>query len=299
MDHRVHLYVSRGREHADEFPGPVHGTSSVLVGLVDGMADWDIACADQAKALTIKAIPGTAPFLMVHYRTPVVRFLQFGSHGFRHPQDRHFATKLQSGAIIAQPRGPLGTIVVRFRPEAAVRLLGEPLRHLLDAQIRLDDLFGGSRAAVLEEMLAEAKTSAERFACLETFLVANLRPRQDESIGSRAAALLGRSPHMRIRQLAARLDVSERHLSRSFNETFGMGPKQFARIARIEKAWALRSIGAQWADIAYATGFADQAHMIRDFTEIVGMSPAQLLLPESGAPAKTPSPQGSDVWLSW
>ena len=95
-------------------------------------------------------------------------------------------------------------------------------------------------------------------------------------VACRAAALLRESPHLRIRHLAARLDVSERHLSRSFQAMFGMSPKHFARIARIERVWSARGQGASWADMAYAAKFTDQAHMVNDFTEIVGVPPAQL-----------------------
>ena len=63
---------------------------------------------------------------------------------------------------------------------------------------------------------------------------------------------------------------------------FGMGPKQFARIARIHSMWSARGQGASWADIAHVAGFTDQAHMIDDFTEIVGVPPAQLLRPPGG-----------------
>jgi AraC-like DNA-binding protein len=49
-----------------------------------------------------------------------------------------------------------------------------------------------------------------------------------------------------------------------------------ARIARIERMWSARGQGASWADIAYAARFTDQAHMVNDFTEIVGVPPAQL-----------------------
>ncbi len=70
-----------------------------------------------------------------------------------------------------------------------------------------------------------------------------------------------------------KLDISERHLSRCFRTTFGIGPKRFARAARIEKVLAARREGAAWDDIAYTLGFADQAHMIRDFNDMVGQSP--------------------------
>jgi AraC-like DNA-binding protein len=72
------------------------------------------------------------------------------------------------------------------------------------------------------------------------------------------------------------LDLSERHLQRSFQAMLGMSPKQFARIARIERVWLARCQGASWTDIAYAAGFTDQAHMINDFTKIVGVPPTQL-----------------------
>jgi len=171
----------------------------------------------------------------------------------------------------------LGTICVHLTPEGAATLLGERLRYLLDATIGLDDLFGAGQVSLLEEMLSEARTSAERFACMESFLAANLRARRVEPIACRAAALLRRNPHLRISHLAAALSVSERHLSRNFQAMFGTSPKQFARIARIESVWSARAQGATWADIAYATRFTDQAHMINDFNEIVGVPPAQLV----------------------
>jgi len=254
----------------------------VLANYVDLIADWDIARPDQARALTVKAIPGTALVLAIHYRIPSTSTWQFGSRGCSLPECRHYATKYQTGIVVARPRGPLGKIGVRLRPEAAASLLGERMQDFLDTRIGLDDLFGSSRVSLLEEMLAEARTSAERFACVESFLAANLRERRVNPVACRAAALLRQRPHLRVRHLAARLDVSERHLSGSFQAMFGMSPKRFARIARIESVWSARGQGASWADVAYASGFTDQAHMINDFTKILGVPPAQLVrLPSS------------------
>jgi AraC-like DNA-binding protein len=78
---------------------------------------------------------------------------------------------------------------------------------------------------------------------------------------------------MPVLQLASQLDISRRHLSRSFQATFGTSPKQFVRLARIEKAMAARRNGEAWADIAYACGFSDQTHLIRDFNAIIGQPP--------------------------
>jgi AraC-like DNA-binding protein len=265
-----------------QYAGPVLGKSTLLPHLVEEMADWDIPYPDQARAISLKIIPGTSLVLVINYRTPPTLTRRFGSEAFRRPDRRHCATKMHSGIIIVQPAETLGAIVVRLRAEAAATLIGDGMLDFLDAQIRLDDLFPAGQVSSLEEVLAYARTSAERFSHVEKFLLANLRGREAELLTSRAAALLRRNPQLRVCQLAARFDISERHLLRNFYARFGMGPKQFARVARIERVMAVRSGGVAWAEVAYRLGFSDQAHMINEFTRIVGVSPAELVRPGTG-----------------
>jgi AraC-like DNA-binding protein len=135
---------------------------------------------------------------------------------------------------------------------------------------------------LLEEMLMEAPDSAARFARIESFLLRNLRACRADLVACRAAQCLRRNPSLRVGRLAAQLDVCERHLSRSFRAMFGASLKLFARVARIEKVLAMRQRGLAWADIAYACGFADQAHIINDFDAIVGEPPQQLFRTAEG-----------------
>src|SRR5258706_13291442 len=78
-----------------------------------------------------------------------------------------------------------------------------------------------------------------------------------------------------MRKLGSLLDIRERHLSRGCRTTFGTSPKQYARLARIEKVIAARKSGLGWAEVAYACGFTDQAHLIHDFGTIVGGTPVE------------------------
>jgi AraC-like DNA-binding protein len=282
MNDNVHISRFGVSVLPPEYAGPVWVTSSVLADLVESMVDWDIARPEQAQGLTFKCVPGAAVLLLIQYRTPIIWTRQFGSRDLGGPDCRHFVTKRQSGVVVLQAGGPVGTICVHLKPERAASLLGERLQCFLEAAIGLDDIFGAGQVSLLEEMLSEAETSAERFACVERFLAANLRPRRVEPVACRAAAVLQRNPHLRVRRLAAQLDISERHLSRNFQAMFGTSPKQFARLARIESVMSARAQGATWADTAHTAGFTDQAHMINNFTEIVGMPPAQLVRPPSG-----------------
>src|SRR5262249_17038970 len=156
----------------------------------------------------IRGVPLATPVLVIQYRTPIASTWQFGSSGFSQPGYPHCATMHQTGVIVGRPRGPVGIIIVRLRPEAAACLLGERMEYFLDARIGLDSLFGTSPVSLLVEMLAEARTSTERFACMEKFVAANLRERRVKPVACRAAALLRQIPHLRVRHLAAWLEVS-------------------------------------------------------------------------------------------
>jgi hypothetical protein len=65
-------------------------------------------------------------------------------------------------------------------------------------------------------------------------------------------------------------------LLQRFDDWVGLTPKQYARLARLRAAIA--HLGARepasWADFAVARGYWDQAHMIHEFTALVGVPPA-------------------------
>jgi transcriptional regulator GlxA family with amidase domain len=59
---------------------------------------------------------------------------------------------------------------------------------------------------------------------------------------------------------------------RRFVDAVGLSPKEPARLTRLRHACIqiLASEGRSWADVSAATGFADQAHMTRGFSEVYG-----------------------------
>ncbi len=233
-----------------------------LAGIADAIWDLDIPDARAAMAVTIKHAPGTSLFLIAQYRAPS-----------RSDQHQFCAVQLQTGVVTARPNGPLGSIVICLKPEAAVRITGEPLRSFADTKVDLHSLFHPAEVSLLGEMLCEAQSSRERVGIAESFLLRLRHQLRPPSVACRAAARLRSNPALPVLQLASQLDISRRHLSRSFQATFGTSPKQFVRLARIETALAARRNGQAWADIAYACGFSDQTHLIRDFKAIIGQPP--------------------------
>jgi AraC-like DNA-binding protein len=250
--------------------------SRLLTGIVDAIWDLDVPDSDAARALAIKCAPGTSLLLMAQYRAPVlVR---------QRDQDlpSKCATQIRASSVTLRPKGALGFIIVSLRPEAVSRIVDAPLGQFANANVHLGNVFSRGDVSTCDEMLAEARNSPERIATVEAFLLRRLRPQRD-SLACRAASYLRSDPTLPLQQLASLLSVSVRHLSRTFNTAFGMAPKQFARLARIEKIVAERRNGLSWAQIACACDLTDQAHLIREFKDIVGEVPTEFFAQEMRA----------------
>ena len=238
-----------------------------LRDVVDAIWDWDIADGEAARALTIHQAPSTPLLLMAPYRAPI----DLRQNGFALPAK--CATQIRDAPVVLRPTGPLGMILVSLRPDAAGRIVGAPLGDFANANLSLPDLFGQDEAARCSELLATVRTSAERVGTVVTFLLRRLRPPMD-TIANGAAARLRRDPTLQMRTLAAALGISSRHLGRTFQTVFAMSPKYFARLARVEQIIRQRQRGLAWAEIAYACGMADQAHLVREFAALVGERPS-------------------------
>ncbi|MET8090130.1 AraC family transcriptional regulator [Micromonospora sp. NPDC005220] len=80
---------------------------------------------------------------------------------------------------------------------------------------------------------------------------------------------------LRVDDFAARHDVPVRRLQRLFPEYVGVGPKWVIRRYRLQEAVEQAAGGPlSWADLAADLGYGDQAHLVRDFTAVAGVSPA-------------------------
>ena len=261
----------------------------MLANFVEEMFDWDVPDSNVARAQAVKILPSANPCLVVQYRESMRSSRKFLDTDTPHRLYRSIVTKLDTGISTIRPAGPLGAILVRFRPEVSGRFFSHPLRYFSNVKVDLGDVFDAHEVRLLEEVVAEAPTSFERVAAVAQFLYAHMCERELDPIICRAVACLRKNPSMRIHRLAANLDVSERQLLRRFHRAFGVTPKQFARCARIEKALVERIHGSAWADIAFGCGFADQAHMIKDFNIVVGAPPERAFLPASAEQGLAPN----------
>jgi AraC-like DNA-binding protein len=165
---------------------------------------------------------------------------------------------------------------IRLAPSATSAVLGREPGTLRD---RVPDLteIAPDLATYLLDTLANASTFEATAEAFESALRA-LGPPVDriDPIAARAASIIieagGDVP---ISQVAAAVGLGQRQLERRFRAAVGLTPKEFARVRRIRAAARLlvTSESATWADRAAEAGFADQAHMTRQFGSTAGASP--------------------------
>ena len=79
----------------------------------------------------------------------------------------------------------------------------------------------------------------------------------------------------RISTLAREIGWSRKHLVDHFRSDLGLASKSVARMIRFHRACRLARIGTLhgWVGIAAKSGYADQAHLVREFAELAGEPP--------------------------
>lgn len=167
---------------------------------------------------------------------------------------------------------------VRFRPGGFRPLSGRPVSELNDRVLPARDFFGQAADRALEAVLA-AETDEGMIAAAAGLLRGAAPPPDPVAREvTRLVDRITRDPSLhRVSQLAQESGMSERRLQRLFGEYVGVSPKWVMRRARLHEA-ALRADAGKpvnWAELAADLGYADQAHLSRDFTATLGVSPAR------------------------
>ena len=184
------------------------------------------------------------------------------------------------------------TIGIRFDPGLAVGVLRFNPAEVRDLAAPLRDVVGAARTA---EVARTLRTLRSFGAAPGSDL---LTSPADGWVGLvRRAAAAGTS----AAEVAGEIGWSARHLRRRMLATFGYGYGSLVRVARMRRALSLMGSGSgcpsgpattRWlsrsamkerpeskpplAAVAHAAGYADQAHMTRDFRLLVDRTPAQV-----------------------
>jgi AraC-like DNA-binding protein len=187
---------------------------------------------------------------------------------------------LHQGPIDTEAPHGNALLGVAFSARGAFPWLGERMDSLSDRIIALADALGDGALRLREQLLNTAALPA-RFALVERWLLARLRPRAAVHPAVRCAVdrIAASGGRLSIEELAAQTGFTRKHLGNLFQQQVGLSPKALARVHRFRGALDLlhRANGdVPWADLAEQCGFYDQSHLINEFRRFTGFSPVEL-----------------------
>ncbi len=142
----------------------------------------------------------------------------------------------------------------------------------------------GAEAGPLGAEILRGDDLGEMAGLADRFLLARLPAEADPRVAE-VAGLVERitaDPRLfRVDALARELGMPVRRLQRVFAEYVGASPKWVLRRARLHEAAsrADEGTGVDWAALAVALGYADQSHLVRDFTRSIGSPPTHYAAP--------------------
>ena len=174
--------------------------------------------------------------------------------------------------------GTVDQVTISFFPGAAGVFVGLAMPELVDRVAAPEDVWPRDFREAVAEL--EPLPTQQRICGLAGLLLARLEPRRDPGPQVREAVRLIRASRGRVtvRGLAGRVNLSVSQLERSFTRHVGVGPKLLARQTRLSAlaAEAMTCASPCWAFLAAKYGYADQAHLARDFRELTGLPPSGL-----------------------
>ena len=173
-------------------------------------------------------------------------------------------------------------------------VIGVPAPELVNQIVALEDVWPREDVERLGGALAN-RSLPDGLRVLKDALLARLDVAAPGDTVEHAAVRLlsAQRGGVSIERIARHYGLSRQRFAQRFHDVAGLPPKQFGRIVRFQGlVHALLSNDvAQWASVASAAGFYDQAHMINEFRGFAGAPPTTFFRPHDD----TIAPSGIQV----
>ncbi|CAM3680163.1 AraC family transcriptional regulator [Occultella aeris] len=173
---------------------------------------------------------------------------------------------------------------VMCAPSAGHLLTGRSISEYTDAYVPIADVLGATGEPLVERVRAAMASEpaaptahGEAMAAYTDVLRGYLPVDEDGLLINAVVAFVERNPDvLRVAQVCAEFDLTERSLQRLVRRRVGLSPKWLIQRRRLqEAAQRLREQPSSLAEVAAVLGYADQAHFSRDFTRVTAVTPGE------------------------
>jgi len=168
------------------------------------------------------------------------------------------------------------TIGVFVKPIALHQVLGIEMNTLTHSLVNAADILG-SDINDLVYRLREFASDEERIREVDSYFLRKFRiAKYNAPIVYDAISLMTeKNGNIRMAAVADYFKCSTRYLEKQFKATTGISPKYMARIIQFNYTLSILKSDpkVRWPDLVTRSGYYDQAHLIKAFTEFTGKAP--------------------------
>lgn len=151
-----------------------------------------------------------------------------------------------------------------------------PASSLTDKSVKIESIFGSESHSLIEK-LASANDIDLMIKLSESFLLAGTQSVKESTnkVGEIISKIEQDQTITRVAQLSEVFGLSVRGLQRLFSHQVGVSPKWIIRKYRIREILTRLENGEHdWQALITHLDYFDQSHFIKDFQEIVGVTPS-------------------------
>jgi AraC-like DNA-binding protein len=230
-------------------------------------------CDEGADTSHIRVLPDTCVELFINYTSAPVAIINNQLY------KRSILTFRMSRPMDVQMRKGTGCLAICFHPGMAYKFFHVPMHVLTNTTTALSDLWGHV-AAEIEDKLACTSDNETRADLAQKQLLQRLDMEEQDLRVVNCLKLAQLSGGLiPISNLTNNASLSQRHLSRKFQQQVGLSPNEYLRVCRFIrslehlKKYPVLSL----TEVAYESGYFDQAHFNRDYKTYTGQTPGEVV----------------------
>ncbi|MFN7118308.1 MAG: helix-turn-helix domain-containing protein [Saprospiraceae bacterium] len=170
--------------------------------------------------------------------------------------------------------------VIRFKPGMAHPFLQIPIAELNHRVVEADSILKQELTGLREQILNVVSVDV-KFQIVERYLIQKLRQSADMQpvVYYAIQQIINNPATITIQHIVEKTGYSHKHFLALFSKYVGFNPKQFLRIVKFQQVIHRLEQTPQlnWTQIAYDSGYYDQAHFINDFKAFSGFKPMEYM----------------------
>jgi AraC-like DNA-binding protein len=230
---------------------------------------FDFVWTHEAKQARTTPMP-----LFPHWKTSIIVRRQWSAPGVLSSVEIGALGPLTTSSVMHLP--PLTELVgINLHPEFLPQILDIMPHEIKDTLIDLSHDTQFQKTMAYAEMRLDLTVIAERLFYDVLRIWEHSKRKVSNNILHAVSEIRLSRGTLKIDEITHKSGISARSLHRHFINTIGVSPKYYSRSERL-KNLVLETdkyINPDWSSIAQDFGFSDQAHMTREVSSLVGLSP--------------------------